>query len=298
MISAQYIADCNLAQLDEYYQHMFAFALADSAAVIASTLDINRVMERILANVGRVVPNETTNIMLIEGDIARVTYWRGFPDHYHDFFGKTRFSLEIGNLRQMMETGDPVIIADTSHYPQWIDHLPEAKTVNSYVGVPICAYSQIIGFLTLGSSTANFFSLTHAERLKAFASQVATAITNAQMYSQLGQHAYELEEQVAERTSELTIANERLQELDWLKTKIIADISHKLRTPITNLNLRVYLIENDRPEKQTGHLHAFKNDLDRLNELIEGVIEFEHLETTKSLLIFDEFNLNKLLLEI
>ncbi|MCZ7543966.1 MAG: hypothetical protein M5R40_10705 [Anaerolineae bacterium] len=45
---------------------MLAEALRDTAAALNATLDFNEVIERILTNVGRVVPHDAANVMLIE----------------------------------------------------------------------------------------------------------------------------------------------------------------------------------------------------------------------------------------
>jgi two-component system NtrC family sensor kinase len=41
-----------------------------------------------------------------------------------------------------------------------------------------------------------------------------------------------LEHKVAARTRELAVANERLKELDQLKSDFVAKVSHELRTPL------------------------------------------------------------------
>lgn len=50
------------------------------------------------------------------------------------------------------------------------------------------------------------------------------------------QHAHDmLENKVAERTAELSLANTKLKELDQLKSMFIASVSHELRTPLDSI---------------------------------------------------------------
>jgi signal transduction histidine kinase len=51
----------------------------------------------------------------------------------------------------------------------------------------------------------------------------------------LGSFNEELELRVAERTGELRAANEKLKELDQLKTDFLSTVSHELRTPLTSV---------------------------------------------------------------
>ncbi len=63
-----------------------------------------------------------------------------------------------------------------------------------------------------------------------------------------------LEERVAQRTRELASANERLTELDRLKSKFVSDVSHELRTPVTSLSLYIDLLERGKPEKREQYV--------------------------------------------
>ncbi|NMC63339.1 MAG: GAF domain-containing protein, partial [SAR324 cluster bacterium] len=64
----------------ESNEHILAKTLCDTVALLVETLDSNKVIERILANVGRVIAHDAANIMLIENDVISVTHSRGYPD--------------------------------------------------------------------------------------------------------------------------------------------------------------------------------------------------------------------------
>jgi signal transduction histidine kinase len=102
----------------------------------------------------------------------------------------------------------------------------------------------------------------------------------------------ELEQRVDERTRELAEANERLKELDLLKSKFVSDVSHELRSPITNLSLYLELLEHARPEKQIRYLTILKNQTKRLIQLVEDILNLSRLDAGKDALVFSPVDLN------
>ncbi|RIK14770.1 MAG: hypothetical protein DCC52_19330, partial [Chloroflexi bacterium] len=68
----------NAALLTQEHHRRIAQALADSAATLNSTLSYEQVLDRILENVGRVVPHDAASVFLLEGDIVRFVRGRGF----------------------------------------------------------------------------------------------------------------------------------------------------------------------------------------------------------------------------
>jgi len=223
------------AEAAEREQRALAEALRDTAAVLNSTLDLDEVLDHILADVGHVVPHDSANILLIEQSEARVVRNRDLRGNFSaaDMVNVRYVVADVPNLRAMLKTGQPAIIADVEHYAGWVSR-PETRYIRSLVGAPILIKGKVIGFITLDKFEPGFYGAAHAERLQAFAHQAGLAIENAQLYASSRHHAEELEQRVVARTSELAEANSQLLELDHLKDQFISNVSHELRTPLTN----------------------------------------------------------------
>ena len=129
----------------------------------------------------------------------------------------------------------------------------------------------------------------------------AVEITERKLVEQqLREFNDQLEQRVKERTQELETANKRLQELDRLKNKFIADVSHELRTPLTVLTTRVYLLERSSPDKFTKHLSGLKAQIQRLTEFAETVLDLSRIDITKDQekLVFEDVDLNQVVTDM
>ena len=180
----------------EREQRRFAEALAEAAAVVGSTLELEEVLDRILEQVSRVIPNDATNFMLIEGEDVRIVRWKGyekFGPASVDFVSDVVFRLsEVANLRQMKETQEPIVVPDTATYPEWVQ-VPEQAWLRSYAAAPIVVRGEVIGFLNVDSATPGFFTEAHLGLLKVFANYAASAIANARLYEETRRRALEQE---------------------------------------------------------------------------------------------------------
>jgi PAS domain S-box-containing protein len=178
------ITERKRAESAERELRALAEALRDTAAALNSTLDSDQVFDRILENVGRVLPHDAANIMLVdeEGN-TRVARHRGYVERGLDeWLLNLRLPVAgTSGLRQMADTCQPLIISNTQDYAGWVD-LPETRWLQSFASAPICVNGKVVGFLNLDSAEAGFFSAAHAERLQAFADQAALALENAQLF--------------------------------------------------------------------------------------------------------------------
>jgi putative nucleotidyltransferase with HDIG domain len=233
------IAERKRVEEESCRQRDLAEALAEAAAVVSSTLDSDEVLDRILEQVSRVVPNDATNIMLIEGDRARSVRWRGYERFgAGEFISTVIFHLpDVPGLQRMLESREPIVIPDTDVYPDWV-HLPVTDWLRSYAAAPIVVRGEAIGFLNVDSAIPGFFTQAHAETLRAFAGHAAVAIENARLYEEAQRRIAELAglHELSQAFSSVTDVREtygelakRMAHLIGCQSCTIATYDHKTR---------------------------------------------------------------------
>lgn len=105
-----------------------------------------------------------------------------------------------------------------------------------------------------------------------------------------------LERRVQERTADLELALQKLSELSQLKSDFVSNISHELRTPLTHIKGYLELLYEEelgqlQPD-QTRALSVMLRSLDRLERLIEDLINFSMTERGQITLNMRPFDLS------
>ena len=264
-------------------------ALEEATAALTATLDLDQVLNHILAQVSRVVPNDATTIMLIEGDLARVVRWRGYERlGLEELISRSTIrTSESPNLQIMVDSREAVFIADTADYPGWIQ-VPSYEWVHSYAGAPIIVRDEVIGFLNVNSAIPGFFTQAHAQALRAFAVHAAAAIENARLYKAAQQELAErmraeeelkkyrdhLKELVKERTAELEQANAELSQYAYV-------VSHDIRAPLRAIHNYADFIREDLgatlDDEQKAYLDGLGRAVQETEELVEDLLELSRI---------------------
>jgi PAS domain S-box-containing protein len=180
------------AEQAEQEQRMFAEALRAATVALNSTLDLDEVLDRILAQVGRVVSYDAAAIYLVDGREAHVVRSRGRDEAQANALASLSWDVTTtSNMRAMIEMRQSVVVRDTHADPTWI-RTPQTDWVASHAGAPICARDTVLGFLEVGSTRPGFYGPQDGERLHAFADQAALALQNARLFDETRRRAEQM----------------------------------------------------------------------------------------------------------
>jgi len=119
--------------------------------------------------------------------------------------------------------------------------------------------------------------------------QLRTALQNANTF---------LEQRVKERTADLEAALTKLADVDRLKSNIVANISHELRTPMTHikgyLELLIASILGPLTDEQLNGLQVMQRASERLENLIEDLLQFSEIDRSDVALNLQSIDLHRL----
>ena len=258
------------------------------SAAIVGTLDRSRLLETILqlltSNLGF-----TRMFLMLRRHERNTAYVAQITGVSPDIVETTRL-LDIpiqddGSLQaDLLIHGDPLFIRDLEAVadrmsPPVLD-LARRSGVTSFVAVPLKSHNQILGYLAAdrGPQPCREEDL---HMLWTITSHVAAAIDNAMAYSHLEELTLNLEQRIAERTQELSIANERLQEHDRQRSLFFSVASHELRTPMTVIrsfadNMRDG-VAGPVNEQQLTYLTRIGHNINRLTRIINQLLDWSRL---------------------
>ena len=83
----------------------------------------------------------------------------------------------------------------------------------------------------------------------------------------------------SDNTGAVTVIRDVSKEkaLQQQKERFVAYASHELRTPITNLKTRLYLMRRQ-PERMEGHMRVLEHVTDRMKRLVEDLLDVSRFE--------------------
>lgn len=269
--------------------------LREANESLSRTLHLEDVLQNLLEYLLQLVPYDSANVMLLEGDFQlHLVALRGY-EHWTDLDAtrKLVFDIhEIPSLHELITTRNSVRIDNTYEYPGWV-RVAGTEHVVSWLGIPIITDGQVIGLYSVDKVEPNFFTDEHRLLAEGLAAQAAVAIQNTRLHDQITRANLELEQRVSDRTAQLEGVNQELEAFAY-------SISHDLRAPLRHVDGFIELLQkrtsSDLDEKSQHYMEMIADSAKKMGVLIDDLLSFSRMSRTE--MIQSTVDLNPLVQDV
>jgi PAS domain S-box-containing protein len=173
----------------EQQRRQEAEIMRDVMAALASAATMNQTLEIILVNLRNVVEYDRAGLFLLDETNRYVLMEKaGSASEAELAMHPTTDPL----VEEFRRTHRPVVIHDIqvdSRFGNWTD----MQSVHGWMGAPLLAGEEVIGFLSLGSLEPGAYGESDAAMIQAFTSQVADVLERARLHDESHRRTEELE---------------------------------------------------------------------------------------------------------
>lgn len=247
----------------------------DHAILAAGSID--GIARAALDHVVRMLPSIRASITLIDDDTQEIVPLAVFSAASSQLNnGSRRAMAELADIIEMLRSGKIFLIDDIasmSSTPEPLRTLA-AEGVSTYMTAPMLVQGRLIGMLNIGAPLPNVFTQEHREIALELAGQLAIAIDQSNLRTEIQRHAAELEQRVAARTTELAAANKELEAFSY-------SVSHDLRAPLRAIAGFSRILVEDYAEQIPGeaqdYLLLVRDNAQQMDHLINDLLAFSRL---------------------
>ncbi len=232
-------------------------ALFNAGKALNSVLDLDDVLDAILANALDLLGGATGSVMLVEDEESlRVVAVRGSR-----LARDAKVKLGESIAGRVAKSREPLLISGVvapTDYPGYEDR---EHTTASAMCVPLVNRGQLLGVLNISAYSERDFDEHDLQVLSLFAEPVAAAIAKAGLYEAERAHVAQL------------------LDSDRMKTQFVASVSHELRTPITSIRGAVSASRRQiTPEQRVELLEVIERQSLRLQSMVEEIFTAAKME--------------------
>ncbi len=199
LVAAQQQALANLAKTEEAWKE--SDSLRRATLALTQDLRMDTVTNRILHELAQLVPCTCARIIIPQGNTHFLVLAEGHLGR--DQSGADRESTislnaeRVPLLHTLNIEQRSVLCIDTAKEGGW-RFFQGHQSLRSWIGVPLNASGQYLGFLSVGHSEPGRFKREDLRRAELLAIPAAAAIQNARLYARAQMYAEELERKIAE----------------------------------------------------------------------------------------------------
>jgi signal transduction histidine kinase len=237
------MAEIKTERLDGYRR------LVDIARDLASTLDLDILLSRIVHAAAEISGSEAASILLYD-DASRQLYFQVSTNIDEPTRRGIMVPLEGSIAGWIVNNRKPVRITDVREDSRFFGDVAQTTgfATESILGIPLVTKNKIVGVLEALNKQKGKFSNADESMLLVLGAQAAVAIENARLFQQ---------------------------------SDLIAEFVHELRTPLSSLSTATYLLLRPEmsQEQRDQIVKNIHNETLRLNALASSFLDLARLES-------------------
>lgn len=255
------MAEIETQRLDGYRR------LIDIARDLASTLDLDELLRRIVIAAAEITDAEAGSILLYDGT-ARQLYFQVATNIDQPTMRGLIVPLD-GSIAGWIVTNRKTVRIEDAHGDARFFADVEQTTgfqTQSLLGVPLITKEKVVGVLEVLNKSSGKFSDENENLLLVLGAQAAVAIENARLFQQ---------------------------------SDLISEFVHELRTPLASLSTATYLLLRPEisQEQREQIIYNIHNETLRLNTLASSFLDLARLESGRVQFRKTRFSINDLIYE-
>jgi len=201
-------------------------SLLDIAQVLASTLDLDRLLYQIVMAAASLTDTEAASIILYDENKNRL-FFQSSTDLDSQVMRGIEVPVENSIAGEILRTQKPMIVMNTEEDSRHFTGVTDSTSqlTRSLMGVPLITKDKILGVLEVINKKEGEFSEDDENMLLALGSQAAISIENTRLFQQ---------------------------------SDLISEMVHELRTPLASIQTAAHLLNRDdisREQRNTNPRH-------------------------------------------
>lgn len=264
----------NQARLEAQRRMADLILLRKVGETASSRSDLQELFDQILDSIVHSAGVEVASLMLVKEDgLLHIASAHGLAEA---IASSVRVASGEGISGHVLATGEPILVPNIDQDSRFESLYGGRRyKTQSLLSVPIFVRDELVGVINVNNKiSGESFDLEDQNLLIAIANQVALAMENFELINSLRQQAL-----VLERT------NDDLVRVNRARTRLVCNLSHELKTPLTSImgyiDLSLSFFNKLSEEELKDNLVQVGEEGKRLERLITGMLRLFSIESER-----------------